>query len=217
MLQFSSCCLASKKKKSSLAFPSLSLPSLRVRFESQHQNGRKFRREWGKNNPLWVGIDEWAVLSRLILRSLQPSLTMFLMPSCTSVTNFLGGEGGSKKKKTTTCFKELFLSFLTVLLNGKVVKTWWYSNIVLQSVLLLNWFFDLVADDCTRNDCREKLYLQFYQHMQKEWDTFWLSLLPSARSKSRFLLRLFFTKFCYNDGNYIGKCNPVQKCDAANI
>lgn len=84
-----------KKKKSSLAFASLSLPSLRVRFESQHQNGRKFRRQWGKNNPLQVGIDEWAVLSRLILRSLQPSLTMFLKPSCMSVTNFL--EAGQKK------------------------------------------------------------------------------------------------------------------------
>lgn len=119
-------------------FPSLSLPSLGVRLESQHQNGRMFRREWDKSNPLWVGIEEWAVLSRSVLRSLQPSLTMFLMLSCMSLTNF---PREKEKGKKTPCFKELFLSFLTVLLSGKVVKTWWCSNTVLQSGLLLNWFF----------------------------------------------------------------------------
>lgn len=29
-----------------------------VRFESQHHTGTKLGREWDKNNPLWVGIDE---------------------------------------------------------------------------------------------------------------------------------------------------------------
>lgn len=103
-----------------LSFLSLFLPPLGVRFESQHHTGTKLGREWDKNNPLWVGIDEWSVPKSLILRTLQPTLTMFLVPSCMSVTNSLREKrergGGTRPMLQRT----IFIIFLAVL-NDKIV------------------------------------------------------------------------------------------------